>query len=110
MLYMTTRLRKCASVLFSQSCVYTYCGFDPSILSAAAPSDYLSGPYTATFLSGSTSATVDIILVEDDIYEANIGTETFTASISAISAVGCSISAGPNRTATVSITDNEGMV
>ena len=53
---------------------------------------------------------MDIILLEDDIYEANIGAETFTASISAISAVGCSVSAGPNRTATVSITDNEGMV
>ena len=81
-----------------------------SLLSAAAPSDYLSFTYSATFLSGSTSATVDIILVQDGIYEANIGTEAFTASISAISAVGCSISAGPNRTATVSITDNEGMV
>ena len=79
-------------------------------MSAAAPSDYLSLPYNATFLSGSTSATVDIILGQDDIYEANIGAETFTASISAISAVGCSISAGPNRTATVSITDNEGRV
>ena len=81
-----------------------------AFLSSAAPSDYLSLPYNATFLAGSTSATVDIILVEDDIYEANIGTETFTASISAISAVGCTISAGPNRTVTVSITDNEGMV
>ena len=79
-------------------------------MSAAAPSDYLSFPYNATFLAGSTSATVDIILVQDDIYEANIGTESFTASISAISAVGCSVSAGPNRTATVSITDNEGRV
>ena len=53
---------------------------------------------------------MDIILLEDDIYEANIGVEMFSASISAISAVGCSVSAGPNRTATVSITDNEGMV
>ena len=79
-------------------------------MSAAAPSDYLSLPYNATFLAGSTLASVDIILVEDDIYEANIGAETFTASISAISAVGCTISAGPNRTATVSITDNEGRV
>ena len=81
-----------------------------AFLSAAAPLDYLSLPYTATFLAGSTSATVDIQLVEDDIYEANIGVETFTVSISAISAVGCSVSPGPNRTATVSITDNEGMV
>ena len=48
--------------------------------------------------------------MQDDIYEANIGAETFAANISAISAVGCSISAGPNRTATVSITDNEGML
>ena len=79
-------------------------------MSTSAPSDYLSLPYTATFLAGSTLATVDIILVQDDIYEANIGAETFTASISAIPAIGCSISAGPNRTATVSITDNEGMV
>ena len=84
--------------------------FIQAFLSAAAPSDYLSLPYTVTFLAGSTSATVHIILMQDDIYEANIGAETFTASISAISAVGCSISAGPNRTATVSITDNEGMV
>ena len=91
--------------------MYTHtAGLIQAFLSSAAPSDYLSLPYNATFLAGSTSATVDIILVEDDIYEANIGAETFTASISAISAVGCSISAGPNHTATVSITDNEGMV
>ena len=91
--------------------MYTHTAvFIQALLSAAAPSDYLSLPYDATFLAGSTSATMDIILVEDDIYEANIGPETFTASISAISAIGCSISAGPNRTATVSITDNEGMV
>ena len=82
----------------------------PNILSAAAPSDYLSLPYIATFAAGSTAATVDIILVEDDTYEANIDAETFTAIISAISAEGCSVSAGPNRTATVSITDNGGMV
>ena len=82
----------------------------PNISSAAAPSDYLSLPYTATFLAGSTAATVDIILVEDDPYEANIGAETFTASISAISAIGCSVSPGPNRTVTVSITDNGGRV
>ena len=79
-------------------------------MSAAAPSDYLSLPYTATFLAGRTAATVDIILVHDDIYEANIGAETISASISAISAVGCSISAGPNHTTNVSITDNEGTV
>ena len=79
-------------------------------MSAAAPSDYLSVPYTATFLAGRTAATVDIILVHDGIYEANIGAEMFSASISAISAVGCSVSPGPNRTATVSITDNEGVV
>ena len=79
-------------------------------MSAAVRSDYLSGSYTATFLAGSTSATVDIILLEDDIYEANIGAEMFSAKISAISAVGCSVSAGINRMATVSITDNEGMV
>jgi len=79
-------------------------------LSAAARSDYMSLPYTATFLAGSTSTTVDIILVQDDIYEANIGAETFSASISAISAIGYSISVGPNRTANVSITDNEGIV
>ena len=79
-------------------------------MSAAAPSDYLSVPYIATFLAGRTAATVDIILVQDDIYEANIGAENFSASISAISTVGCSISAGPNHTTTVSITDNEGMV
>ena len=84
--------------------------FDLIFSSTAAPSDYLSGPYTVTFLAGSTMATVDILIVHDDIYEANIGLETFNATISEISAKGCSVSAGTNRTATVSITDNEGIV
>jgi len=53
-------------------------------------------------------ATVTIFLVDDNSYEANIGAENFTTSISAISAIGCSASAGPNHTAIVSITDNEG--
>ena len=78
--------------------------------SVAALLDYFSGPYNVTFLAGSTTATVDIFIVEDDIYEANIGAENFTATISEVSAEGCSVSAGPNRTTTVSITDNEGEV
>ena len=76
----------------------------------AAPSDYLSGPYTVTFPAGSTMATVDIIIVEDEIYEANIGVENFTATISNISAKGCSVSAGDDDTATVFISDNEGVL
>ena len=53
-------------------------------------------------------ATVNIFLVDDNSYEANIGTENFFTSISVISSEGCSVSAGPNLTATVFITDNEG--
>ena len=55
-------------------------------------------------------ATVDIIIVEDEIYEANIGVENFTATISNISAEGCSVSAGDDDTATVFISDNEGVL
>lgn len=63
-----------------------------------------------TFPAGSTRATVDITIVEDEIYEASIGRENFTASISRISAGGCRVSAGVHDTAIVFIRDNEGVL
>ena len=74
-----------------------------------APSDYLPGPYNVTFTARNTTATVDIPIVNDGIYEANIGLENFTATISTIYPGGCSVSAGPDNTATVFIRDNEGI-
>ena len=62
-----------------------------------------------TLTAGSTNATVDILIVNDSIYEANIGLESFTATISTIYPGGCSVSAGPDNTATVFIRDNEGI-
>ena len=79
------------------------------ILYSPAPSDYFPGPYNGTFTAGSTNATVHITIVDDGNYEANIGLENFTATISTIYPGGCSVSAGPDNTATVFITDNEGI-
>ena len=62
-----------------------------------------------TFTAGSTTATVDIPIVDDGIYEANIGLESFTATISTIYPGCCSVSIGPDNPGTINITDNEGI-
>ena len=72
-----------------------------------APSDYLPGSYNGMFTAGSTNATVHIPIIDDGVYEAKA--ENFTATISTIYPGGCSVSAGPDNTATVFITDNEGL-
>ena len=79
------------------------------LLYTPAPSDYQSGPYNVTFPAGSTTTTVDIPIVDDGVYEANIGLENFTATISTIYPGGCSVSAGDDDTATIFIMDNEGL-
>ena len=62
-----------------------------------------------TFTAGNTTATVDIPSVNDGIYEANIGLENFTTTFSTIYPGGCSVTAGPDNTATVFIRDDEGI-
>ena len=57
-----------------------------------------------TFPAGSTTATVDIPIVNDNVVE---GTEDFTATISTANTGFPSISAGDDDTATISIVDND---
>lgn len=73
-----------------------------------APSDYGAGPYSVTFIAGSTTATVPIPIVDDDSYEGKIDPEELTATISTANTGVPSISAGDEDTATVFIVDNEG--
>ena len=73
-----------------------------------APSDYAAGPYSVTFPAGSTTATVTIPIVEDNVYEGMVGPEEFTATISTANTGVPGISAGDDDTATVSIVDKEG--
>ena len=74
---------------------------------APAPSDYLPGPYNVTFTAGSTTATVDIPIVDDSVHEAIFGDKNFTAAISTIYPGGCSAKAV--GTVTIYIKGNEGV-
>ena len=70
-------------------------------------SDYQGGPYSVTFPPGSTSATVNITIIDDNVYE-KPDPENFTATISTLNTGVASISAGADDTATISIFDDEG--
>ena len=73
-----------------------------------APSDYQPGPYSVTFPAGSTTAAVNITIIDDDEYEGP-DPEAFTATISTANTGVSSISPGDDDTATISINENEGV-
>ena len=73
-----------------------------------APSDYQSGPYSVTIPTGSTTAAVNITIINDDEYE-GYDPEAFTATISTANTGVSSIFPGDDDTATVSINANEGV-
>ena len=73
-----------------------------------AGSDYTGGTYTATFLAGQTTATVEVPILDDDELEPD---ETFNGSIAiprTFSSRG--VNPGPQDSATVTIEDNDGVV
>ena len=74
----------------------------------SALSDYQPGPYSVTFPAGSTTAAVNIIVIDDDEYEGP-DPEAFTATISTANTGVSSISPGDDATATISINENEGV-
>ncbi len=78
------------------------------VSSHPAPSDYPPGPYSVTFPAGSTTAAVNITVIDDDEYEGS-DSETFTATISSANIGVSSISPGDDYTATISINENEGV-
>jgi len=70
-------------------------------LTANANNDYTSTSGTATILAGQTTATIEIPIYNDPLYEGN---EIFTVTLSSASGDGATIS---DASATVTITDNE---
>ncbi len=72
--------------------------------SATAGSDYIALPGTVTILAGSTSATVDVTIIDDLAQESF---ETLTLQVQSIESGDADITIGPTNTATVTITDNE---
>ena len=74
-----------------------------------APSDYQPGPYSVMFLAGSTTAAVNITIIDDDDEYEGSDPEAFTATISTANTGVPSISPGDNNTATISINENEGV-
>jgi len=65
--------------------------------------DYNSGPYSVTFTAGQTSATFDIVIVDNNILEAN---EDFTLTI-VQSSLPTGVTRGNPGSATVTILDND---
>ena len=65
--------------------------------------DYTSGPYTITFLAGQTTATFDIPINDDNIYEGN---ENFILSIDNTS-LPTGVTRGSPGEATVTIVDDD---
>lgn len=68
---------------------------------ASAGSDFVAGPYTATFGDGETTTTVSIPLLDDTIFE---GSETFILTITATD--NAAVIGAPNS-ATVTILEND---
>ena len=65
--------------------------------------DYTSGPYTVTFAAGQTTATFDVPINDDNIYEGN---EDFILNIDGAS-LPTGVTAGSPDEATVTIVDND---
>ena len=73
----------------------------------AAPDDYTGGRYTATFTAGSTSAQVNISIVDDGCFD-GLGAETFFGDlVISADAMAKGVRAGPGTLATVNVEDNE---
>ena len=72
-----------------------------------APSDYQPGPYSVMFPAGSTTAAVNITIIDDAVYEGP-DPEVFTATISTANTGVSSISPGDDNTTTISINETEG--
>ena len=68
--------------------------------------DYISGPYTVTFLSQATSASFDIAITQDSKLEDD---ENFAIAIDQTS-LPARVSLGNLRNATVTIVDDESML
>ena len=66
--------------------------------------DYTSGPYTITFLPGQTSATFDVPINDDNIYEIN---EDFMLTIDETS-LPIGITCGSPGEVAVTIVDDDG--
>lgn len=66
--------------------------------------DYISGPYNVTVSAGSTRATFDIALVDDDIHEER---ETFMLTISRDSLPTCAFISNYIGRSGVTIVDND---
>ena len=66
--------------------------------------DYTSGPYTVTFAAGQTTATFDVPINDDNIYEGN---EDFILNIDGAS-LPTGVTAGSPDEATVTIVDDDG--
>ena len=68
--------------------------------------DYDSGPYTVTFPAGMTSASFDIPIINDTIFEGN---ETFMLTIDPASLLtNVDVTVGSPDQATVTIVDDDG--
>ena len=65
--------------------------------------DYTSGPYTVTFLVEQTTATFDVPISDDNIYEGN---ENFTLTIHS-STLPTDVTLGNPNEATVTIVDDD---
>ena len=65
--------------------------------------DYTSGPYTVTFPAGQTSATFDVPINDDNIYEVN---EDFLLTIDE-TLLPTGVTRGSPGEATVTIVDND---
>ena len=85
-------------------------GVSISVMTSSYPasSDYQPGPFNVTFPAGSTTAAVNITIIDDAVYEGP-APETFTATISTANTGVSSISPGVDDTATISINENEGV-
>ena len=63
--------------------------------------DYNSGPYNVTFSAGMTTSLLDIMIIDDSVFEDN---ESFSLIIDSVPT---NITIGDPREATVTIVDNE---
>ena len=66
--------------------------------------DYGSGPYEVTFTAGTTQASFNVSLTDDNIFESN---ENFMVTIDS-SSLPSDVTVGDPRRATVIIMDNDG--
>ncbi len=71
---------------------------------AIGGSDFVTLPGSVTILAGSTTATIDVTVLDDNLLEGN---ETVTVTLNSITSGDSEISIGINKTASVVIADND---